>query len=287
MTKAKPETPAPAALQANPAATTRRLAALKAYMDSNVLSPTGFCCASEAACRESLRPRVEMAEGQLSHLGYHFDLTRNGKPLRIVVAGQEYRESVTHMSLRARHEQIHGGSGLACRYYHSPGHAARNPHMRGTTSALRLIFDKGLGADWDGEFVETTEGDRFHVFDGFALANVLLCGAHRPGSAHGAASKVMRRNCLKHFAATLQILEPTLLVLQGEGVQEWIAPVLGLMEEITPHLARAKLAGSDPLVCRFSHPSARAPLAWGNRIDAPYLTEVVEPTIRLAVSLAN
>ena len=284
MTRAKPESPAPAALHADTAATARRLATLEAYMEANVLSPAGFCCASEAACRESLRPGVEMAEGQLSHLGHHFDLTRNGRPLRVVVVGQEDGGLVDHVSLQARYERIHGVAGFERRYYRSPEHTRRSLHMRGTTSALRLIFDKGLGTDWEAEFVETNEDDRFHVFDAFALVNVLLCGAHRPGRAEGRATKVMKRNCLKHFAATLAILEPTLLVLQGEGVQDWIAPVLGLMEEITPHLARANLQGADPLVCRFSHPSARGKLSWSYR-DAPYLLEVVEPTLRLAVSL--
>jgi len=287
MTRTRRETPAPAALQADTAATEARLAALQAYMDANVLSPSGFCCASQDACRGSLKPGVEMAEGQLSHLGHHYDLKRYGKPLRIVVVGQECGSGNPNVSLQARYNQIHDMSGLSRRYYRTQDHKARNPHMRGTTSALRLAFEKGLGTDWDDEFVETAEGDRFHIFDAFALVNVLLCGAHRPGSSNGASTEVMQQNCLKHFAATLSILEPTLLVLQGREVQKWVAPVLGMMEDITPHLARASLKGADPLVCRFSHPSAHGGLSWGNRLDASYLVEVVEPTIRRAIALED
>lgn len=256
-------------------------------MAANVLSPARFCCASQDACRGSLKPGVEMAEGQLSHLGHHYDLKRYGKPLRIMVVGQEDGGLIGHVTLQARYDRIHRVAGLERRYYRLPEHTGRNFHMRGVTSALRLIFDKGLGTDWDGEFIQTADGDRFHIFDAFALVNVLLCAAHKPGSATGQATNVMKRNCLKHFAATLEILEPTLLVLQGVGVQNWVAPALGMMEEITPYLARAHLRGADPLVCRFSHPSARGKLRWGARLDASYLIEVVEPTIRRAIALAG
>jgi hypothetical protein len=158
--------------------------------------------------------------------------------------------------------------------------------MRGTTSALRVIFGKGLGKNWEEELIQTCDGEPFHIFDAFALVNVLLCGAHPPKSARGRATKVMKQNCLKHFAATMKILQPTLLVLQGHGVLKWLSPVLGLMDERAPHLSEARLAGNRVLVCHFSHPAARGSLSWGNRLDAPYLLEVMEPTLRLAVSLS-
>lgn len=59
--------------------------------------------------------------------------------------------------------------------------------------------------------------------------------------------------------------------------------MLGLMEDRTENLAEATVAGRTILVCRFSHPSARGVLRWGDRLDAPYLQGVVEPTLRLAV----
>jgi hypothetical protein len=288
MTRAEPRTSATAAFQADTAATAARLSTLEAYMGANVLSPARFCCATQNACFESLGPGVEMAEGQLSHLGHHYDLARDGKPLRIVVVGQEDGGLIGHVSLQARYDRIHRVAGLERHYNREGGQRARNPHMRGTTSALRLIFDKDLGTDWDEEFIQTAAGDRFHIFDAFALINVLLCAAHKPGDATSQATKVMKHNCLKHLVATLEILEPTLLVLQGVGVQTWMAPVLGMMEEITPHLAKANLGGADPLVCLFTHPSARSKAyGWGNRLDAPYLVEVVEPTLRLAMSLQD
>jgi len=68
--------------------------------------------------------------------------------------------------------------------------------MRGTTSALRTILGDGPGADHEGEFVHTVDGERFHVFDAFALVNVLLCSAGPPASM-GRSTTTMRRNCLR------------------------------------------------------------------------------------------
>lgn len=285
-----PQATRPATLRADPEATARRRDTLKAYMDEHVLGPGGFCCAFYAACRGSTRDDDRFFEGQLSHLGHRYDLSLDGRPLRVVVVGQENGappEGVdgSCISLAERYEQIHNRSGLERRYYAGGGHQPRNPHMRGTTSALRIIFGKGLGSNWEQEFLEPTPGDRFHLFDAFALVNVLLCSNFHADKNTGAATKTMRRNCLRHFAATIGILQPTLLVLQGYGVLKWLSPVLGVMDERAPHLSEARLAGNRVLVCRFSHPAAHANLSWGNRPSAPCLLQVVEPTLRLAVSL--
>jgi len=284
MSRINPQALGRASLEADPAATARRLQALRAYMEANVLGPDGFCCTSYSTCLGSIGPRERFFEGQLSHVGHHYDLHLNGRPLRIVVVGQEYGGTRTSISLQDRYEELHDGSGLASRYYADSDHPPRNPHMRGTTSALRVILGKGLGEEWDDEFVQATSGNRFHLFDAFALVNALLCSAHPIRGAQGRSSKTMRRNCVRHFAATIAILDPTLMILQGEGVQNWIAPVLGPMDDRTENLAEAHIAGSRVLVCRFSHPSARGVLRWGDRLDRAYLREVVEPTLRLAVA---
>jgi hypothetical protein len=78
-----------ARLHADIAATGRRLEALHDYMDEEVLGPRGFCCASFAACRDSTRDDDRFFEGQLSHLGRHYDLLLDGRPLRVVIVGQE------------------------------------------------------------------------------------------------------------------------------------------------------------------------------------------------------
>jgi hypothetical protein len=220
-------------------------------------------------------------EGTMSHVGRRFDLLRGDKPLRVVVVGQEAADR--KVTLEDRYRQIHDGSGLESRYYADGEHPARNPHMRGTTSALRVIFEKGLGADYDREWVYPANGKPFHIFDGFALVNRLLCFAGPPNSRQGRATPTMVSNCGRHLTATLSILKPTILIPQGKGVTTWTNTILTPSRTFTPFLREAHLGQLRMLVCTFSHPSARGPMRWGDSLTAPYLTGVVEPTLREAL----
>jgi hypothetical protein len=123
----------------------------------------------------------------MSHVGRHFDLEIGGRPLRIVIVGQESgwpkgpgaRRRGRRVTLEKRYEIVHDVTGQERRYYAEPGHPGRNPHMRGTTQALRIIFGKGPGTRFEDEFVTPSKGRAFHIFDGFALVNRLLCSAGR------------------------------------------------------------------------------------------------------------
>jgi hypothetical protein len=280
-------------LVTDPERTAQRIGDLRSYMETNVLGPGGFCCPYASECRSSIRAGDRFYEGILSHVGRHFDLTIDGRPLRVVVVGQEPGHKATpefkaeHVSLDERYRAVHDRTGIGRRYYAEARHRGRNPHMRGTTSALRVLFGKGLGSDWGSEFLLAENGEGFHIFDAFALVNVLLCSAHPPKSAVGTSTEVMRRNCLTHFEATIRILEPTVLILQGQGVQAWVAPAIRSVEEIGPFVTRVSIAGIRMLAARFSHPSAHGALRWGDRLDASYLVDVVDPTLRGIASRAQ
>ena len=150
---------------------------------------------------------------------------------------------------------------------------------------MRVIFGKGLGADYPGEFIQPGRGKPFHIFDGFALVNRLLCSAGPPQSNEGHPTGTMFQNCGSHFAATMSILEPTLVVSQGRAVAKWVNQLLPPDHSHGTYLHEAHMDYGRVLVCSFSHPSAHSPMRWGDRLDAPYLTEVVAPTLRKAMSL--
>jgi len=64
----------------------------------------------------------------------------------------------------------------------------------------------------------------------------------------------------------------------------------GRLRELLPERRRygdtlyaSKIGNARALVCAFSHPSARGELRWGDRLDSPYLNNVVAPTIRRAL----
>ena len=73
------------------------------------------------------------------------------------------------------------------------------------------------------------------------------------------------------------------LPLQGVKVAKWAGDVLAPLQWHTDHLHEATHEDRRVLVCTFSHPSAHGALRWGDRPDAPYITEVVAPTLREAL----
>ena len=262
-------------ITSDPHASAARFAHLTAYMEATVLDANGFCCAAGQICRRSARSKgMEMFEGQLSHVGRHYDLSENGKPLRIIVVGQEYGQDVEHVSLPDRYAMVHDESGLTA------GFSRRNPHMRGTTMALRLLF--GLEATAEppaSEWLVDDAHQTFHLFDAFALVNVLLCSAVLPGTKAGRSTKEMRQHCLRHFRETLRILEPTVLVLEGRGVANWIRPVFDSWHRVDESRVAADFEGARIDIAALAHPSARHPLNWANPSSA-YLQNVVAPTLR-------
>lgn len=274
--------------RSDPAVTFERLQQLTAYMEANVLVSAchdggEFVCPSVEECKTSATGS-DFHEGQLSHVGEHYDLYRDGEPLRVVVVGQEYGQALSLIGLAARRQMILTSSGRNSSYYAGAGRGSRNPHMRGTTTILRLLTGGQPGDDRAGEFLALESGERVHLFDAFALVNVLLCGAHRPGTVSGSSTRVMRELCQRHFVETLRVLEPTVVVLQGLGVSRWTRRLFETVKPLGDHAERARFAGRDLYLCRFTHPSARGTQRWGDRLDAPYLREVVEPTVRLVRS---
>lgn len=157
--------------------------------------------------------------------------------------------------------------------------------MRGTTSALRILLGLGLGTDHATESLQTADGSSFHLFDAFALVNVLLCAAGPPNSSQGRSTAVMRRNCLGHFDATMRILNPTIVILQGRGVRKWLSPSIepGTERHIAEGVSAVTISGIHAVVCSLTHPSAHSPLGWGGRLDSPYLSNVVQPALIAAV----
>lgn len=85
------------------------------------------------------------------------------------------------------------------------------------------------------------------------------------------------------MSATLEILEPTILVLQGRTATAWTETGLVQTRRFTTNLSEAQFNGKRVLMCEFSHPSAREPQRWGANLDSPYLNEVVSPTLKSAV----
>jgi hypothetical protein len=260
-----------------------RRRALEAYLTTNVLG-SDFVCQHYAECRGS--HSQTFYEGQLHHIGRSYDLRSDGAPVRVVVVGQEYGHSPARVKGDCRHKMVMS-SGLDKRFRAEEGYKGRNPHMRGTTSALRLLFGIPLGVDHPSEFLALDEGEPCHLFDAFALVNYLLCSAVPfDGTKRGRATQVMKRNCREHFRQALLILEPTVVVVQG--VKFWRSCVQdafdGPPERVGSELPvyTARIGPLVTLVVAFTHPSAWHPYHWGAIDPTPYLTQTVEPSLESA-----
>lgn len=165
-------------LASDPATTRVRLELLREYMDAHVFGADAFVCKSADSCRRSvmldsqgrLRDDRRFAEGQLSHVGHHYDLTSEGIPVRILVIAMETGRDHVGVSLEERRLQLARSASLTFQ--------GRNPHMRGTTSVLRAALGRRPGEDRQGEFVDLPdEPTPVHLFDCYAMANLRLCSA--------------------------------------------------------------------------------------------------------------
>ena len=273
-------------LQSDPARTAARAAALDRYFAANVAASGVLICATGAQCQAS--HFGDFYPAQQHHVGHHYDLVRDGKPLRIVVVGQEYGHGPAFATATQRSDKIVGEIGTRRRFKADGTLKARNPHMRGCTSLVRLIFGLGLGTDYDGEFLDIA-GDHVHIFECFALVNFLLCSAvpasdlaqiESVGGKPGRSTRVMQQSCETHFLAALDILEPTLVVAQGYGVRRWIARAYGLpARRPQDGVEQIQIRNTMVPLVSFSHPSAHGELNWGMNERTPYLLKTVEPTI--------
>lgn len=269
------------AFQSDIALTEKRRERLAKYLGSHVLDEQEkFVCIHCNECKSSHCGRGSFSEGQLPHLGRHYDIEENKVPLRVVVVGQEYGADRSKISLDVQYKEM-----LECghdkRFTKTAGHRVRNPHMRGTTSVLRLLFGGNLGTGHKSEFLHFIDQTSCHLFDAFALVNYLLCAAHASGStALGNSTRIMKQNCGSHFRQVLEILEPTVIVVQGKGIWKWVCKCFDDIKPIEGVLYRGQIGKAQPLVASFTHPSARSKYYnWGTNEKTPYLKETVLPTV--------
>lgn len=254
------------------------LQALENYFQTHVFSDNTFRCIHEGECEHSYLTKhapdskAQFYKGQLHHIGKHYDLSYQQTPFRVMIAGQEYGHEPSLVDFAGRYDMLMDSAAI--------GHKHRNPHMKGTSSLLRLLHDLPLGNDHEGEFIQV-DGKAIHLFDTFVLANYLLCSAVMEGSRQGKATWEMKKNCADHFVATLEVLKPTILIIQGKGF--WDYPIKEIfaerLEAIDDCLYQANFKGNSILIAAFAHPSAPTNGFWGNSLASKYLLNTVKPTV--------
>lgn len=265
------------AIRSFPEKTRSRVHELEEYFARSVLHENQFICQHYQECLTSCG-RSDFYEGQLHHIGEHYDIEIGGNPSRLVIVGQEYGHPPPRVGLQSRSTIIRDSA--------SSGFRSRNPHMKGTTSLLRLLLRRAVGDDELGE--KLFPNHSIHIFEGFALVNYLLCSAvehgvqrrtGHPQGSRGKSSASMQKHCADHFLRAVEILDPTIIVLQGFGVRNWIGKALRLQRH-ERLIEEINFGGTIRTVMTFMHPSAPSSGWWGNSLKSKYLQRTVIPTVQ-------
>jgi hypothetical protein len=206
-------------------------------------------------------------------VGPCYDLHANGKPYRVVVLPMETGEPKQHRTVEQRTKDVLDAGKDTFR--------DRNQHMQGVTFALRLAF--GLAVDEDIEHIQFEDGSSAHLFEAYAMTNLLMCSAVDEGYFKSRATGPMRKSCSRHMRETIGILQPTLVISQGKGeLEKTLGASLGVTEWKPPHIAMCDLDGNRFVRVSLRHPSR------GNwhSLKCTYLHEVVVPAITEGRKLA-
>ena len=224
---------------------------LEEYCSENVLNPrTGFCCGHKKACRSSAERNCSSREekdnsfsaGQLSYVGDGYAVEIGGKPMRILVVPMQVGKKRDGISMKERREQV------LERIPH-PG-KDRNKHMPGVIQVLQVLMD----LDQSGK-VKIDDGR--HVLEAYAMANSVLCSNLPTGgrSRRGSPTDDMLTNCREHLRQTIVLLEPTIIVSQGDVPAKALWDTVDGNEPIRDRVARVTVEGVQAIYCELRHPS--------------------------------
>lgn len=126
-------------ISADAGASKDRYDRLENAMARSVLGPTGFCCASKPDCEGSISTGTAFYEGQLSYVGSRYEVAVDGSPFRVLIVGMDTGRDDRCVTQGQRRKQVETRVDEPL--------SKRNPHMRGTTLALQVLFgslDRGV-----------------------------------------------------------------------------------------------------------------------------------------------
>jgi hypothetical protein len=100
-----------------------------------------------------------------------------------------------------------------------------------------------------------------HLFEAYAVANLMMCSAVATGTMHSRSTGMMRGSCARHLRATIGILQPTLVISEGAGLDEPLCAALGVTKPMSKTLPRCDLDGNQFVWASLQHPAGERALA--------------------------
>jgi len=258
----------------------RRLA-LETYIEANLVTASKqFVCSScTAICIPSTAGK-EFIAGEMPHFGDYFSLrTDHGAPVRVVVMGQERgvpRERDERVGARGASAVTVAERTKYVEGFRPRGVRKPNSHINGTVFGLAAVF----GNTGDEEYI-IVDGQRVHVLDAFVLTNSTLCSAVDKSTGRAKASPQMKDACVRHARATLEILDPTVLIVQGGAARAAVEAALGCtLRNEQPIALRPDGAATAILL---PHPTSQGATNWSGS-GRTYFSRTVVPLLRQLIS---
>lgn len=253
---------------------------LAAHFTGRVLDAGGqFMCPEAPACRGSAEAAgFAFAGGQLSYVGDAYAASVDGRPFRVLVVSMQVGDAEAPVGPARRIEQV------VERIPQRPG--KRNPHMRGVTRALQLLY--GLPVSRDGDPADERLTDGTHVLRAYAMANSTLCSALPTGakSRRGKPTSTMLARCAPHLEATVRELAPTVMQVQGADTRAALDALATTVERFSNEVTVIDITGRRVVSCATSHPSSGPPSSWSSLEPESYFADVVAPALQLTRKLA-
>ena len=156
----------------------------------------------------------------------------------------------------------------------------RNPHMRGVTLALQLVFGLPAGGS---EWLTLANGEQVHLFGAYAMTNLLMCSSvAKKDSQSSKSTATMRQSCALHLARTVDILEPTLVISQGWGLVDTLWEAFGVTRQVDLELGQCYLTYCDLDGHPFVWLALYHPTRFWSSSNQTYFKETVSPAIKEA-----
>lgn len=222
----------------------RRYNRLNEYLISALYEEERFTCAHHRSCAASCKGGKVLQTGEAPGVGPCYSLIVDGKPLRIVVVGISVGWESGTVSGKILHSLEQRTNGV-----HNETFLPSNPHMKGTILALQTLFGQEAYVNKDGHHSKELFGVRIksglvNLSMCYAMVNRVACSVGPVPSRRDATKAVLHQNCEQHFRNYLNILEPTVVIVQGIHIQ------------LPAGLAANDTAISPPFVFQFTHPRA-------------------------------
>jgi hypothetical protein len=247
----------------------RKRKELENYFAKNVWNDEeGFVCLSGKMCRASAlkKPDASFYEGQGQAVGSSYEFQEDGTPLRVLVIPMEYGTTRQGVSWEERSKEVEKAGGEFIQEA-EPAHA---------WCAVNAAICYGLTVGESGatQLPSGTEAASPHLFEEYAMVNMLSCSAVKTGGMSSRSTGMMRTSCARHMRATIDTLKPTLVVSQGTGLDETLRSSLEVRKPINENVALCELDGQRFVWSSLRHPT----LSW-HSTKYPYFDKVVRPTI--------